>query len=869
MPCATTIMDRSSLAVLAVCLHLAHGAHLPPEVCSMYAKKGDVYIGGVFSLHGDAKGVDNRCKTRLPISALHVVEAMVFAVQAINDDDKVLPNVTLGFMIHDDCSRDEYAIWGSLALLMGAKGVTEGESCMIPGMTTDVEVRSVVGIVGTGKTSSSEVVASTSGLFERPLVSYGATGQKLLEENAFLYYFSTISSDQYKVTAILDLLDLFEWQYVALVYAADYDMLNMMGELQIAANRRRVCVHVQAMVSEAPTEKELHKMVKLLQNNTYAKVVVLLAQSAVTANAVFSAAMKADPPVNLTWVVGNSLANQDVLEEDLARGNLFVEYGTPELNEFEQYFRSMMGSKRANADNPWFDEFCGDLDRCLSFSAEGFSKAIPTLSATIDAVYALAFTLDEVIRRLNCTGTVANCLASQGANTLFTGMLHNVSFRGTRGDFKFTEYVRSVPGHFIIRNMQEIDGASKMVEIGSWNSLSPSHESGNETRLTVYKSLIQWNGHSGGETPRSVCRDDCAPGQVEEPLKKKCCLGCRECKADEIVKRSTCVQCREMEWPNDNQTECLALVPKTVTLGEPLVILLFLFACLGLVLCLLTASGMVRYRQHSLIKATSRELSCVNILGLVMGYLAVFPLLQSPKPLTCAAAQALYVLAFTLMYGSLLLKVNRIYRIFESSINSAKSPRFTGPRAQLMIAAVLVVIQALIMFITGVAVPNTWISIRKLFPTPLTINQPRTLENFCKLDYGFLVSMCYNAVLALACSLYAYKARNVPGNYNEAKFYAASVYTTLVLSLAALPVYFIAETALALAVSLSLVPIMDGYVTLLCIYLPKLYVVIFKKLGDGDNQGDANGGRFRPRKLPALVSTGNVTKVHPSQTSVE
>ena len=191
------------LALLAFCLFLVQGAHLPREVCYMYSQTGDVYIGGLFSLHKDAENVDKGCQTRLPISALQTVEAMVFAVNAINDHDNVLPNVTLGFIIHDDCSRDEYAMWGSLAQFMGTKGVIEKESCKIPGLRSGDKEGPVGGIVGTGKTSSSEVVASMAGLFKRPLVSYGATGQELLVDQAFSYYFSTISSDGYKIEAIM------------------------------------------------------------------------------------------------------------------------------------------------------------------------------------------------------------------------------------------------------------------------------------------------------------------------------------------------------------------------------------------------------------------------------------------------------------------------------------------------------------------------------------------------------------------------------------------------------------------------------------------------------------------------------------------
>ena len=135
---------------------------------------------------------------------------------------------------------------------------------------------------------------------------------------------------------------------------------------------------------------------------------------------------------------------------------------------------------------------------------------------------------------------------------------------------------------------------------------------------------------------------------------------------------------------------------------------------------------------------------------------------------------------------------------------------------------------------TALAIPGTWTFVRDLFPTPAAEDQPRTREIFCSLDVGFLTAMCYNSFILLACCVYAYKARNVPGNFNEARFYVASVYTTLLPIVAALPMYVKAERAITLAVSISLVPIISGYVTLACVYLPRLYAITFKKIGGAD-----------------------------------
>lgn len=100
----------------------------------------------------------------------------------------------------------------------------------------------------------------------------------------------------------------------------------------------------------------------------------------------------------------------------------------------------------------------------------------------------------------------------------------------------------------------------------------------------------------------------------------------------------------------------------------------------------------------------------------------------------------------------------------------------------------------------------------------------------------------YNMVLITVCTVYAVKTRKVPENFNEAKFIGFTMYTTCIIWLAFIPLYFgtanshevqktaknleiisplqIQITTLCITISLS------AYVTLFCLYSPKLYIII-------------------------------------------
>jgi hypothetical protein len=57
-----------------------------------------------------------------------------------------------------------------------------------------------------------------------------------------------------------------------------------------------------------------------------------------------------------------------------------------------------------------------------------------------------------------------------------------------------------------------------------------------------------------------------------------------------------------------------------------------------------------------------------------------------------------------------------------------------------------------------------------------------------------LSPLAFDALLIGLCTLYAIKTRNVPENFNEAKFIGFAMYTTCVIWIAFVPIYFGSET---------------------------------------------------------------------------
>lgn len=82
------------------------------EKLKMVTLDGDVIFGGMFPMH--ERGGESPCGTIKEEKGIQRMEAMLYALGKINEDPKLLPNITLGTLILDTCSSDTYALEQSM-----------------------------------------------------------------------------------------------------------------------------------------------------------------------------------------------------------------------------------------------------------------------------------------------------------------------------------------------------------------------------------------------------------------------------------------------------------------------------------------------------------------------------------------------------------------------------------------------------------------------------------------------------------------------------------------------------------------------------------------------------------------------------------
>ncbi|XP_043929457.1 extracellular calcium-sensing receptor-like [Protopterus annectens] len=140
---------------------------------------------------------------------------MVFTIEEIHGNLRLLPNITLGFHIFDTCTSIAGALESTMRLLTGQK-TTVPNYCCDP-------FSSAVTVIGDAYSLMSIPMAKLLGLYRHPQISYSASVMALSDKSQFPSFLRTVPSDLYQSIALAYLVLHFGWTWVGiLVDSTDY-----------------------------------------------------------------------------------------------------------------------------------------------------------------------------------------------------------------------------------------------------------------------------------------------------------------------------------------------------------------------------------------------------------------------------------------------------------------------------------------------------------------------------------------------------------------------------------------------------------------------------------------------------------------------
>ncbi|CAD7691504.1 unnamed protein product [Nyctereutes procyonoides] len=385
-----------------------------------------------------------------------------------------------------------------------------------------------------------------------------------------------------------------------------------------------------------------------------------------------------------------------------------------------------------------------------------------------------------------------------------------VSAVHTEGRHRIWERKVQRKSEYDIMNLQYTEANRyDYVHVGTWH----------EGVLNIDDYKIQMN-KSG--MVRSVCSEPCLKGQIKVIRKGEvsCCWICTACKENEYVQDEfTCKACDLGWWPSADLTGCEPIPVRYLEWSNIESIIAIAFSCLGILVTLFVTLIFVLYRDTPVVKSSSRELCYIILAGIFLGYVCPFTLIAKPTTTSCYLQRLLVGLSSAMCYSALVTKTNRIARILAGSKKKicTRKPRFMSAWAQVIIASILISVQLTLVVTLIIMEP----------PMPI-LSYPSIKEVYliCNTsNLGVVAPLGYNGLLIMSCTYYAFKTRNVPANFNEAKYIAFTMYTTCIIWLAFVPIYFgsnykIITTCFAVSLSVT--------VALGCMFTPKMYIIIAK-----------------------------------------
>lgn len=179
---------------------------------------------------------------------------MVYAVEQVDKDAHLLPNITLGYRIFDTCGIPSRAnaIVFSFVLKNALKerirmlNTTRDErarafNLLWPGNQTSTEP--IAAVIGPGDSASSVVVASMLQVGNLPQISPSSTSDEL-SQSYYKTFFRTVPPDNQQAKAISDIIEYFKWTYIAVIGSdSSYGRYGVRALENEAHKNNTYCIH--------------------------------------------------------------------------------------------------------------------------------------------------------------------------------------------------------------------------------------------------------------------------------------------------------------------------------------------------------------------------------------------------------------------------------------------------------------------------------------------------------------------------------------------------------------------------------------------------------------------------------------------------
>uniref|UniRef100_A0A3P8W2X3 Extracellular calcium-sensing receptor-like n=1 Tax=Cynoglossus semilaevis TaxID=244447 RepID=A0A3P8W2X3_CYNSE len=844
---------RSSLnsyyCILNLLLYCSSSSSLYSSSCHLQGqfhlnelhKTGDVVLGGLFQVHFFSDYSDLSFTSEPPqpichgfdITGFRLAQTMAFAVDEINRNPNLLPNVTLGYSIRDNCIEVKIALRAALSLANGQeKNVKLERTCEGTPL--------VLGIVGDSSSTHTITISRILGLYRVPLVS--------------LLFTSVILQRQFQVRAMIQILKHFGWTWAGLLISDDdygvHAARSFQSDLGPIAGG---CLAYTEILPWTNDRTELKRIVNVMRKST-ARVVIVFAHQAHMLNLMEEVIRQ--NVTGLQWMASEAWTSAAVLQAPhlmpylggtlgiaIRRGEIpglknFLLKIRPDLkynnsngnNLVNQFWEHTFQCRFSPTPAGWIEDggaLCTGQEVLEDEVAEEFldvSDLRPEYNV-YKAVYALAHALDDMLQCEPGRGPFSGDTCAHLQRLEPWQLLHylqQVNFTTPFGDqVSFDENGDALPIYDIMNWSWLPDGRTKVQNVGEVKRSSLKGE-----ELTLDEDKIFWN-FDPKKPPRSVCSDSCPPGtrMARKKGQPDCCFDCVPCSGGKISNATNsmeCISCPEDFWSNIQNDHCVPKKTEFLSYHEPLGICLTVTSVLGSFICMSVFIIFVHYRSTPIVRANNSELSFQLLMSLKLCFLCSLLFIGPPRLWTCQLRHAAFGISFVLCISCILVKTMVVLAVFRASKPGGEaSMKWFGAAQQRGTVLVLTSVQA--------AICTVWLVSASPAPHKNTQYHSDKIVYECAIGstVGFGILLGYIGLLAILSFVLAFLARNLPDSFNEAKFITFSMLIFCAVWVAFIPAYINSPGKYADAVEVFAI-LASSFGLLVALFGPKCYIILLR-----------------------------------------
>ncbi|RXN09914.1 extracellular calcium-sensing receptor-like protein [Labeo rohita] len=731
---------------------------------------GDFLIGGLFEVQylKAFPELSFTMEPKLPhcelfyMTSFQQARTMVFAINEINNNPSLLPNITLGYQIFDNCVRLGVAFRGAIALASGTEETISDLSCKGP--------PPVIGIIGDPGSTHSIAISSVLGLFRVPMVSFYATCSCLSNRKKYPSFFRTIPSDAFQVRAMVQILRHFGWTWVGLIYSDDdygvYAAQAFQQEMQLFG----LCAAFSEFLPHDNNLRDIQRIMEVIQSST-ARVVVVFAPTSFIIPLMNEVVLQ-----NMTgrqWIASEAWATSPMFHTSrfhpFLGGTLTIAIRHGEI----QGLRDFLLRLRPNIDQRNI--------MVRIFWEKIFGCRFETESKETDG---------EQVKRV-CTGL-------EDLNTTNTPYTDVSGLRASYNVYKAV-YAMAHALHDLMQ-CEKGRGPFSGNSCADMSNLKP-------WQLVHYLQTVNFTTGFGDHVSFDKNGDAVAIYDV---------LNWQPSSDD----ATECIICPDELWSSPNKNQCVPKEIEFLSYEDPLGISLTTASLLGTCFCALVLVIFAYHRHTPIVRANNSELSFLLLLSLKLCFLCVLLFIGKPQLWTCQLRHAVFGISFVLCISSILVKTMVVVAVFKSSRPEGKGAMKWFEAAQqrctvLVLTALQIVICAIWL---STASPTP-------YKNNQYIRSKIVYECAIGSVAGFSMLLGYIGILAAVSFLLAFLARKLPDNFNEAKFITFSMLIFCAVWITFVPAYVSSPGKYAVAMEIFAI-LASSFGLLVAIFAPKCYIIL-------------------------------------------